>query len=268
MKFRNFYFGFCLLVFVILCVALVGCYTYLAYRTSAPTPPIYAIMITGKDITRYQLALLSIQNFMEQTYPEKYMIIVNHGKKSLLQEHTKLPNIMEVMISKENLTLGELRNFALQFVGIDSYWTTWDDDDWRNQGYLDMLMYGTQLHTRVNVLSSRLEYNSNTNVSWVGTHKKGFVHFAAPWDPRIKYLPLDTMEDVNIIADFQHLGYNVQLLHNNPCMYIRLVHSTNTSLYVRKDKTNLIIGRDYIERYPSTVEQQCLQSIIRNYYKF
>ena len=47
--------------------------------------------------------------------------------------------IKEYMVSKNNKTLGDLRNISLSHVPNGVIWTTWDDDDWRHETYLSVL---------------------------------------------------------------------------------------------------------------------------------
>ena len=229
-----------------------------------PKPPTYTIcciMITGKDDSRIQYARASVQNFLLQTYPNKQLIIVNHHPhlKVLTSNNgitgiPRIPQLYEFHVEKSSdMTLGDLRNIALQMVPYDACWTTWDDDDYRAPPYLETL---ARFKTSGNIacITSRLEYNTNNGASWVGKKVDGFVLFLAPSDRRIKYTPRDSMEDIDILGEFKKFGYTVLPIDNDPQLYIRLVHTNNTSTYVNPSRDYLVRGPTYSERFTTHQE--------------
>ena len=199
-------------------------------------PCIYCITITGKDSQRACFADEAIANFVEQDYPNKRLIIINHGNVPVLKDNPH--NIFEFQVPKENNTLGDLRNIALQLVPIDALWTVWDDDDYRIPSYMSLL-YGQMQKNKsdVVVFTKRIECNLETDFVWEMQLKTGFVFVLAKQDLRIKYLSKDSMEDVNLLTDFLKLDKQISVWVDNPStMYIRLTHQNNTSLYVDKNK--------------------------------
>ena len=149
-------------------------------------------------------------------------------------------NVHEFKVSKTQNTLGDLRNIALQLVPIDSIWTVWDDDDYRSPDYLSIL-YNQMKQTNADVVlfTNRYEYNKNTQFVWEMQLTTGFVTVFAKQDMRIRYLQTDSMEDINLIEDFRKLKKKIHIYQNDPMMYIRLVHTNNTSKYVNKEKKNV-----------------------------
>lgn len=238
-------------------------------EVSFNTIPVYCILITGKNAERVQYAKKAVENFLSQTYKEKHLIIVNHDlENKVLDDNIDLNNIIEIQINKtdQNLTLGHLRNIGLNLVAHDAYWTTWDDDDWRSQTYLNYMMsFVTARDRNVVAITQRLEYNKNTSSSWIGIKPDGFVFFVAPKDLRVQYLLIETMEDKNILADYAK-NYKITLLNNDHKLYVRLVHNTNTSLYVDKNKKYLIQGKTYYEKDTSKEDKKLLEQLLQTYF--
>ena len=239
--------------------------------------PIYCIMVTGKDEARIAYARKAVQNFNDQTYQNKYLVIVNHHPSlSVLDTrthttNTSQSNTLEVRVAKTpETTLGDIRNISLQFVSIDAMWTIWDDDDYRAPEYLSYLMSHATTPQTLVCFTSRLEVNINTKTQWVAYHKNGFATFLAPWDGRVKYLSKDTMEDVNMVKDYRALGYTINVIDNPTQLYVRLVHYNNTSLYVDKNKNyvlNTSAASLYQERDVTPQEREYIRKIMSVYYK-
>lgn len=229
---------------------------------------IVCVMITGKNSERIKFARKSIDNFNDQTYNNKKLLIINHNINESVIDKCKISdNIFEFQINKtENITLGDLRNIASNFIPFDSYWITWDDDDWRSPHFLSS-MWRSKVSANADFvyLTSRLEYNYNNGLKWVSSKRNGFVHILAPLDKRITYLSKDTMEDVNLIKDYTLLGYT-NAIASEPSLYLRLVHGDNTSLYVDKNKNHLIHGKEYFERPVTIKESKLIDKILVEYY--
>ena len=77
---------------------------------------INCIMITGKG-GREHFAELGIKNFLGQKDSYKKLLIINHGKKSLIDKYPFV-NIEEIMTDETNL--GKLRNIALEHIEENS----------------------------------------------------------------------------------------------------------------------------------------------------
>lgn len=250
-------------------------------------PPIYGLMITGKDDTRIQYAKSAVENYFAQDYPDKRLVIINHREQEKMKvlEDERLKHhrskCIEICTSKINgnnysphkLNLGEMRNMSLQFVPINGLWTIWDDDDWRANNYLTTL-FGWLTENKVDCIAytTRYEHNLSTSFSWKMTLMKGYPTILCRQNPLIRYKPIETMEDVRLIDDIRELGLNVTIIHNEdrPDMYVRLVHGHNTSLYanpvknsIRKSKTDTNKS-SYREDEISDVEREYVLRCVRN----
>lgn len=211
---------------------------------------VYCIMITGKDDARMCFARKSVQHFLQQDYPYKKLLIINHHPHEKVLKDNDNDIMFELKVPKENNSLGDLRNIALQLVPIDSIWTVWDDDDYRIPSYLSILynqMYASGAD--VVLFTRRYECNYNTSFVWEMELKTGFVFVFAKQDLRLRYMSKDSMEDTNIISDFKKLKKKIHIFENDPNFYIRLVHSNNTSLYINKEKTEVIKMTNYQSAY-------------------
>jgi hypothetical protein len=232
-------------------------------------PTIVCLMVTGKDEMRIHYAKHSVENFKTQTYPNKKLIIFNHhqDKKSVIKG-TDTPDVHEFFIHKDRgMTLGTMRNMMLELVGYEDLWITWDDDDWRSPDLLAMMYRNMRKNNAVAVaLTNRFEYNINQEFAWKSHLSKGFPHILAVYDRRARYLDKDTMEDVELIANYSKLG-DVLRLDNAHGDYIRLVHGSNTSLFVNPDKRTTISNGNayYSESQISKKERDNIVEIMSRY---
>lgn len=238
---------------------------------NAEDPAVYCVMVTGKDGFRNCIARASLYNFDIQTYSNKHMIIINHGRYRVGNRQQE--NLTEIVVDKGNMSLGDLRNLALSHVPPGILWTTWDDDDWRDPHYIEELIHARKVvGCDVLCLTRRCEHDLNTNFSWVSERRDGFVLFVAPRHTDIKYLQADTMEDVRILGDYKSLGMTVfPYIENDPALYIRVVHQNNTSQWVRPGKMSVrkaTGSKDVYNEYPlGTEQQEVVRKIISWYYK-
>lgn len=196
---------------------------------------IYCVMITGKDSSRKRFAKISIENFKRQTHENKKLIIVNESVERFSEKDT---DILEINIQRKAMTLGDLRNIAFEFIPENSLWTVWDDDDWRHESYLKYL-YQNLNHNDYVLFTKRIEHNLNTNYSWMMHLKTGFVTFLGRKRYNLKYDSVNVNEDVRLRKTIvENLKYRI--LSNNPAIiYIRFVHSNNTSVLIDKSKTSI-----------------------------
>jgi hypothetical protein len=232
-------------------------------------------MITGKDQQRIEFAKQSVKNFQEQTYPNKKLIIINHNSQKIIQSHDPETNqnITEIYKSKNNTTLGQLRNYALDLVPDGALFTTWDDDDYRIPSYLSQL-YSKLVENNADLVTftRRTEFNSINKYVWTISLDTGFVTILARKDSKnnIKYLDKDSMEDVDILTDYRKYHHKIYTWANNePDIYIRTVHGNNTSLYVNKTKANISeydVNNAYNEYEVSDVYKSAVAEFMSNYY--
>lgn len=271
------------MIFAIILFLILGTLLVIALTTKKPdtvtttstfvnnNEPIYCLMVTGKNICRLDLARKSVDNFREQTYPNKYLLIINHGDTPILTAPHL--NIKEVIVDKRDKTLGYLRNLSVSYVPVGGIWTIWDDDDYRSPKYLDVL-YSEMIRRGVSTVSFtfRTECNINTGFVWRAYMGSGYVTLLTRKKSNDKglYMDEDRMEDLQLkkrLLDNGHTFYVLQF--NDPLMYIRMVHTNNTSLYVNKGKSALRVTHSDIfkEFEVSESEQKSVLDFFIDYYR-
>jgi hypothetical protein len=226
--------------------------------------PIYCLMITGKDDTRYKFARGSVQNFLNQTYSSKYLIIINHNKNKLTSGIHK--NIFEFYINKQNFTLGDLRNFSLMLVPFNAYFCIWDDDDLRSNDYLQKLWN----HIRWNCadaifLKNRYDYNIKNNFFWKSTFYNGMPPLLCRKNDKLRYISRDTLEDQNLQRDLRKYKWKYVVYDNDPSMYIRTIHGNNTSPYIDNSRNDIEIYSEDSNYQESRVTQEIKKKQINLY---
>lgn len=196
---------------------------------------VYCVMITGKD-ARLNFAEIAIKNFKKQDYQKKKLIIINEGKQLNVSD----PDILEISITnrkQKKMTLGDMRNLAFEFIPEGALWTLWDDDDWRSDNYL------TYLYNRLGsndyiFFTKRIEHNLNTNFTWVMELKSGFVIMFGRKNWELKYYSSEYNEDIPLKQDVKAKTKYV-IIDNDPKIYVRMVHKTNTSVMTNQKKDSL-----------------------------
>ncbi|HEY9078016.1 MAG TPA: glycosyltransferase [Anaerolineaceae bacterium] len=101
---------------------------YLALLQKLDKPLVSCMMIT-KD--RPRLAERAIQCFLNQTYPNRELLILDDGDDDRLEQFVKAQNhpmLRFFRLPREGKTLGELRNLAMNLTSGE-FVTQWDDDD-------------------------------------------------------------------------------------------------------------------------------------------
>jgi glycosyltransferase involved in cell wall biosynthesis len=100
--------------------------------TDKDLPLISCLLVTAKD--RIDLFERSVRFFMQQTYPNKELVVVNEGPKSYHQEIRDaldgcgFEDRLKAIFLDGEYTLGALRNISILLCNGD-YWVQWDDDD-------------------------------------------------------------------------------------------------------------------------------------------
>ena len=223
----------CLLSFVLLFVQMIFVINILWNKEERP---VYCLMVTGYNKERLSMARKSIQNFKQQTYKNKNLIILNQSKERLIKKESKDTTVLEVLVDKEDKTLGELRNMSLQFVPPNAIWTTWDDDDYRSSNYIKKMVHIMNKNkAEFLMFQNRIEYNKTNNFSFKMTMKSGFMTFFSVHNPFLEYEHVSTSEDVKV-KNYALKHMKTYIYDNDPKMYIRLIHDDNTSIYVHNKK--------------------------------
>lgn len=247
---------------VITCILLYAIYHrkfYRMYSLWGEKPTIYAIMVTSGDEHRRRFIPSALKNFHSQTYPNKKLMVVNHGKETVL--HGRHPDVIELFVDKYGKTLGDLRNIALQHVPPGGLWITFDDDDLRSEDYLSLQYdYLRFFDADAVALRNGMTFNLNNGYIYKNRFEEGMYYILMKnFSPQL-YSQRDDGEDSHIRDVFIPLKKKMVLIDNDPLMYIRTFHGKNTSKYVDQKKDAIFQSKgdaDYKE-FPVTAAERNL----------
>jgi len=192
-----------------------------------------AVMITGMHVARYPLAKVAIECFINQTYKNKQLLIINHGEQSLACGD---PRIHEVRVTKkESETVGDLRNLAFQFATGD-FLITWDDDDWYHSRRIELQMSAQKEDAAV-LLMNRIHYSFENGCSRYASATTGWeATVLHPRDVPFRYPSLLRGSDSMFVNQFKQRI----VVDDDPAMYIRFYHGLNLwdAKHIMKDLAN------------------------------
>ena len=185
---------------------------------------VYGVMITGKDVYHYDLALRSILSFVSQSYENKRLIIINDGE----YDFKKITNTSVTEINlKKKLSLGELRNIGLDQLPENAVWIQWDDDDWHHHELIEkQYEFMKQSNVDLTLLKSQVQYAFSKDAAWVKT-KLNPGTIMCRNKKELRYPLWKKRED----SKFYHLynsAYSTKIWENSPFLYIRMIHGHNT----------------------------------------
>lgn len=227
-------------------------------------------MVTNKNRKRFlPTALL---NFAEQTYSNKVLLIINHSPdEKLILEPVK--NVHEFQVNKEHekFTLGKLRNIALEFIPDNSLWMTNDDDDYKSPDYIEQFVKRLLFHNLdILFMKNRLEVNLNNGFIFRSQFRNGRAFFVAKKNQEFKYLDLDTIEDKDVRDQYTKSNKKTAMFDNDPKLYVRAIHTTNTSIFVNNQKNEIVNydkNNEYLEFQATQEEIDYVNKIILKFYK-
>lgn len=234
-------------------------------------PTIYCVLITGKNEDRYKFIPIALENFNIQTYPNKKLLVINHGNRNLFPNENENKDVIEIMFKKtENFTLGDMRNFSLSMVPYNSIFCIFDDDDYRHPRFIELL-YKEMKESNADVVffKNRIDYNINTNFGYRSKFDKGMPFILAKKIDSIKYLSKDSLEDIRLYLDYDIHNKKIHVINNDPRWYIRLIHGSNTSLFVDNGKKSIVNYSDeskYHEYELTDKERVYTDTIIKKYF--
>lgn len=187
---------------------------------------ISALMLTGRCLERYELARVAVDCFMRQTWPNKELVIINHGELSLDNGD---PRIREVRVTRGKMTIGDLRNLSIENA-TGEWMIQWDDDDWHHPTRManQMAVAGRR------VLSTYLwqvRANLDTGEAFFdlmpgGQHMSILFHRSV----RHRYLQLNAAEDTKFKENFSEvvaIDNHPLNLRCDPFQYVRFYHGNN-----------------------------------------
>lgn len=238
------------------------CYSY--YKIN----DIYCLMITGKE-GREHFVPKAILNFLDQSEFHKKLIVINHGKKSIIELSPLADNFrIKEIKTDQSLNLGQLKNLGLSYIPEGCLFCPWDDDDIRDRHFLKFLRSRLRFPYSAVFLNNRYEYNSNNGFCYRSFFRDGMPVFLGFKNKNWKYLERDTLEDVSLQKDLISLGKIYQKIDNPSLFYIRIIHDNNTSPYVNKNRKEIRIyteNNPYQEFSVSESEKKKIISIFKHH---
>ena len=191
---------------------------------------IYGLMITGKDEFHLGLAKSSATSFLNQTYPNKHLVIINDGDYNVKEQFNDKQKkiISEIKLPNKKFNLGRLRNISLEFVPDDALFVQWDDDDWHHHQAVQY-QYEHLVKTKSDVVC----FQQQTRYFFDRNHAHYFVSKGAiegtimARKKDIIYPEMSKGEDSPFYNDYEK-RYKVSVMFNNPILYIRFIHGHNT----------------------------------------
>lgn len=175
---------------------------------------------------RRALSQIAIECFLQQTHPQRQLVIVNHSDEPFGLDDRR---IKELLVQRPP-TLGELRNIGLDAADGDLI-VTWDDDDWHAPERIAVQVDGWRATGGAVILGCYLACDVLTGEAYVRSCRHyscggccGVILF-----PRtdFRYPPLDKGEDTEFAKSFAGIG-RLTVLENDPLLYFRTYHGTNT----------------------------------------
>lgn len=190
------------------------------------TPTVSALMLTGKCRERCALARVAVGCFQRQSWPNKELVIVNHGPVALTSGE---PDIREIRINRPpEMTLGDLRNLSRELARGD-YVVQWDDDDYHHPRRIETMM-AQRDRAEVITLAWQVRFNIQNGSAYYhhlpGGQQMSILHRTnAPF----RHPKLNSREDTLFLNQF-----NTKCVIENspdepigPLLYVRLFHGRN-----------------------------------------
>ncbi len=139
-------------------------------------PLVTACMLTGKSPARERYARAAVRCFLDQTYPERDLVILNHGDFEVLSgELMSLADEAGVQVTEyrtRKLDMGSMREACRKRAEGD-YCIQWDDDDISLPLRIEMqLGLVTAGKVQATFLKSIINWSAVTNCARVGVNFK------------------------------------------------------------------------------------------------
>ena len=179
-----------------------------------------AVMITGKDAGRYAMAQISVHCFLQQSYAEKELLIINHGDKLL---NCNDPQVRELHVLRTpDQTLGDLRNLAIDHA-CGEVIVGWDDDDWHHPLRLETQVRAYRPGAVV-MLQHQIRYSLIRHSGFTLSMPSGIIGTVLfGRDDRRRYPKLNRGEDTALVAQFDQRI----VVDNDSRLYVRFYHAMN-----------------------------------------
>jgi glycosyltransferase involved in cell wall biosynthesis len=190
-------------------------------------PLVSALMLTGKCAEREAMARIAVRCFLNQTWPNKQLVIINHGKYTLANGD---PRVKEVKLDRpEDMTLGDLRNRSIDESEGD-WLIQWDDDDWHHPGRIEAQMEFAR-HDALVTFLWQIRLNLLNETAFYDRMDDG-QHMSILFSRKLsyRYMPLDIREDTEFKRNFKSvhaIDNSVLNPRHDPLMYVRTFHGNN-----------------------------------------
>ena len=219
-----------------------------------------AVMITGKHPSRTNLARVAVRCFLEQTYSEKELVIINDSEIPLAVSN---PQVREILVPfSPSVTLGDLRNLGIDHSRGDLL-IQWDDDDWHHPNRIDRQVSAWTKGVAV-LLREQIRYNSCNGNAFLHQNPKGIIGtILHERRCAARYPSIRKAEDTRFLRQF-HLQ---NVVHSIPPLYIRLCHGANTweAKFIMGDLAANSVRNQW--RLAFQARKQ-LQFVVKHYYPF
>lgn len=223
------------------------------------------VMVTGKTPAHQKLDQAAISSFLEQTYENKELLIINDGDYRLFPNGAP-DSIRELdcRIPGRRMSLGELRNVGLTEARGD-WIAQWDSDDFSHPSRLFVMMAHRQPAGAV-VLRCQVRYSLVNNTAKTVTAKRGIAGTILHAKTEARYEPAGKHEDSWFLDTF---GTNRVIVENvvgqagGPQLYIRLYHGANTwsAKHIMQE-----LAYSPNRWTVSPAERDYLKTVLQNYY--
>jgi glycosyltransferase involved in cell wall biosynthesis len=188
------------------------------------------IMITAN---RLGLAERSIECFINQSYPNKELLIIDDGTddlEPLLQRYIPDQYVYHRLEKKEGQNLGFLRNLGLD-LATGEFIAQWDDDDWYHPDRLKLQVEALNQGADACILQATLMH-LNTS-SFMDHPYIGWLHGGVPGtivhrnDALARY-PLEARGEDTTFLDYWRSNNLTVLPVHYSYLFIRCFHGNNT----------------------------------------
>ena len=193
-------------------------------------PKVSCLMVTAN---RKNLARRAVQCFLDQTYENKELVIIDDGEEDYSPILKDIPadQIKYVKLEKEpDFVLGKLRNKSLEYATGD-YLIQWDDDDWYHPDRIAIQAAALDKGYDACCLSSALMHLDSEefmNHPYVGVLPDGIpgsiMHRA---DNEIRYPETKRAEDTVYLNEWMKKRY-LKLDDSYNYLFLRAYHGNNT----------------------------------------
>lgn len=193
-------------------------------------PKVSCLMVTAN---RKKLAARAVQCFLNQTYENKELVIVDDGNEdySTVLNDVPLHQINYVKLEKEpDFVLGKLRNRSLD-EATGEYLIQWDDDDWYHPGRIKVQAEVLSSGYEACCLSAALmhldtpEFLHHPYIGYLPDGIPGSIMHRK--NSEIRYPETKRAEDTVYLKEWMKLRYK-KLPNGYNHLFLRAYHGNNT----------------------------------------